>query len=112
MGRISIDNPNGCTITHAMNIIGNKWTPIIIYVLGNKTFRFGELAVRTGKISRKVLTNQLKEMEARGILHRNCFDETPKRVEYCLTKKGKELLPILNLLCSWSEDISLHTKTN
>ncbi|NMH86858.1 winged helix-turn-helix transcriptional regulator [Flavivirga algicola] len=107
MRRKLIDNPNGCTITHAMNIIGNKWTPIIIYVLGNKTYRFGELAVRTGKISRKVLANQLKEMEECGILIRRSYDETPKKVEYRLTQKGKELLPILDLICSWSEEISL-----
>lgn len=107
MVRKLIDNPNGCGITHAMNIIGNKWTPIVVYTLSDKTLRFGELAARIEKISRKVLTNQLKEMEAVGIIKRESFAEIPPRVEYSLTRKGLELIPILNQLCLWSKDVEL-----
>ncbi|NAS30790.1 transcriptional regulator [Flavobacteriaceae bacterium R38] len=107
MTRRCIDNPNHCPITHTMNIIGNKWTSIIIYMLSDRKLRFGELAVRIEKISRKVLTEQLKEMEFRGIVHRESYAETPPRVEYSLTPKGKELLPILDQLCAWSKDIEL-----
>ena len=103
-GRL-IENPNDCPITHSMNIIGNKWTSIIVYALANRKLRFGELAIRIDKISRKVLSNQLKEMELRGIIVRESFAEIPPRVEYSLTKKGEQLLPILNQLCAWSKDI-------
>ncbi|GAA4899328.1 winged helix-turn-helix transcriptional regulator [Flaviramulus aquimarinus] len=107
MGRKLIENHNECPITHSMNIIGNKWTSIIVYVLANRKLRFGELAIRIDKISRKVLSNQLKEMELRGIVNRESYAETPPRVEYSLTKKGEDLLPILNQLCAWSKNIDL-----
>ncbi len=90
-----------------MNIIGNKWTSIIIYMLAGKTLRFGELAVRIENISRKVLTEQLREMESRGIVLRTSYPETPPRVEYSLTEKGQQLLPILNQLCEWSKGIKV-----
>ncbi len=107
MARKLIENPNECPITHSMNIIGNKWTSIIVYMLANRKLRFGELAIRIDKISRKVLANQLKEMELRGIVIRESYSEIPPRVEYSLTEKGERLLPILNQLCAWSKDIEL-----
>ena len=88
-----------------MNVIGNKWTSIIIYVINDHSYRFGELAIRIENISRKVLTSQLKEMEKRGIVLREAFAETPPRVEYSLTEKGKELIPILDQLCDWSNEV-------
>ncbi|AXT20092.1 transcriptional regulator [Flavobacteriaceae bacterium AU392] len=111
MTRKCINNPNNCPITHSMNIIGNKWTSIIIYILDNRKLRFGELAARIENISRKVLTEQLREMETRGIILRESFQETPPRVEYSLTTKGIELIPILNQLCEWSKDIYIENKT-
>lgn len=108
MARKPIHNPNDCPITHSMNIIGNKWTSIIVYMLADRKLRFGELAVRIDKISRKVLTDQLREMELRGIVVRESYAEIPPRVEYSLTEKGARLVPILNQLCTWSKDIELH----
>ena len=103
MSRKLIDNPNACPITHSMNIIGNKWTSIIVYVLHDRKLRFGELDFRIDNISRKVLAGQLKELESRGIVIREAFAETPPRVEYSLSKKGEDLIPILNQLCAWSK---------
>ena len=107
MPRKCISNPNKCPITHSMNIIGNKWTSIIIYTLNERVLRFGELLVRIENISRKVLTEQLREMEERGIVSRRSFSEIPPRVEYALTEKGEELIPILNQLCEWSKEIQI-----
>lgn len=107
MTRKLIENPNDCPITHSMNIVGNKWTSIIVYMLADRKLRFGELAVRIDKISRKVLANQLKELEHRGIVIRESFAETPPRVEYSLTPKGRKLLPILKQLCAWSKEIEI-----
>ncbi len=109
MTRKFIQNPNSCPITHSMNIIGNKWTSIIIYTLSERKLRFGELAVRIHHISRKVLAEQLKELELRKIIHRKSYPETPPRVEYSLTVKGKELIPILDQLCQWSKDVDMTT---
>lgn len=104
MSRKYIDNPNSCTLVHTMNIIGNKWKPIIIYLLSNGSMRFGMLNTLIPTISRKVLTNQLKEMENDGLIFRESFAEIPPRVEYSLTKKSKGLLPILKHLSQWAND--------
>lgn len=72
-------------------------------VLGTKTVRFGQLAAMIEIISRKVLTEQLKEMEQDGIVERIEYREIPPRVEYHLTEKGLALLPILGDLESWEK---------
>ena len=103
MARKYIENPNACTLVHTMNIIGNKWKPIILYLLADGSLRFGMLFTLTPTISRKVLANQLKELEADGLIHRESFPEIPPRVEYSLTEKAKGLLPILRQLSLWAE---------
>ena len=103
MGRKYVDNPNRCTLVHTMNLIGNKWKPIIIYLLSNGPLRFGMLIVLVPTISRKVLASQLKELEQDGILLRKSYSETPPRVEYSLTPKAKALLPALRALSDWAQ---------
>ena len=98
-----IENPNACTLVHTMNIIGNKWKPILIYLLSNGSLRFGKLLMLTPGISRKVLTSQLRELEEDGIIIREEFKELPPRVEYSLSEKGLALLPILRSLSQWAE---------
>lgn len=104
MARKYIDNPNDCTLVHTMNIIGNKWKPIIIYLLSNGALRFGKLNALIPTISKKVLSNQLKELESDDLLQRESFAEIPPRVEYSLTQKSKGLLPILKKLSEWAND--------
>ncbi len=103
MGRKYVDNPNQCTLVHTMNLIGNKWKPIIIYLLSNGPLRFGMLTVLVPTISRKVLAAQLKEMEQDGLLTRISFPEIPPRVEYSLTSKAKALLPALRAMSDWAK---------
>lgn len=102
MARKYIENPNACTLVHTMNIIGGKWKPIIIYLLSNGSLRFGMLNTLVPSISKKVLTDQLKELENDGLLLRESFAETPPRVEYSLTEKSKGLLPVLRQLSDWA----------
>ncbi|MDR2235238.1 MAG: helix-turn-helix transcriptional regulator [Chryseobacterium sp.] len=90
-----------CPLGKAMAALGSKWKPIIVLVIKDRKLRFGELAVRINVISRKVLTDQLREMEADGLIIREEFKELPPRVEYSLTEKGLALLPILYLLEEW-----------
>lgn len=104
MSRKYIDNPNSCTLVHTMNIIGNKWKPIIIYLLSNGAMRFGMLNALIPTISKKVLTNQLKELESDGLLLREAFAELPPRVEYSLTQKSVSLLPVLKQLSEWANN--------
>jgi len=100
-------NLNACPMIHAMNIIGNKWVPIVIYTLGDRKMRFGQLAAYIDNISRKVLTEQLKALENEGIVFREAFSETPPRVEYSLTEQGEKLLPILKQICEWGAGIEV-----
>ncbi|AZA55411.1 winged helix-turn-helix transcriptional regulator [Chryseobacterium sp. G0201] len=90
-----------CPLGKAMSALGSKWKPIIVLVIKDRKLRFGELAVRINVISRKVLTDQLREMQTDGLIIREEFKELPPRVEYSLTEKGLALLPILYLLEEW-----------
>jgi DNA-binding HxlR family transcriptional regulator len=90
-----------CPLGKAMSALGSKWKPIIVLVIKDRKLRFGELAVRINVISRKVLTDQLREMESDGLVIREEFKEIPPRVEYSLTEKGLALLPILYQLEEW-----------
>ncbi|WDF70475.1 helix-turn-helix domain-containing protein [Sphingobacterium oryzagri] len=93
-----------CPLGKAMSTLGNKWKPVIVMVLADRCLRFGEIALQISIISRKVLTDQLREMEEDALLIREEFKEMPPRVEYKLTEKGLALLPILRLLENWERE--------
>lgn len=97
-----LDNPNNCSLVHALNIIGGKWKPVILHKLYFRTLRFGQLAAIIPGISRTILTKQLKELENDGVITRQKFAEIPPRVEYSLTEKGKSLIPVLKSISQWS----------
>ena len=101
-----------CSLTRSMGVIGNKWKPIIVYVLQKRKVRFGQLDAYIPLITRKVLTEQLKELEEDGLVVREAFSELPPRVEYSLTEKGLELLPILNSIIVWNEKYETEPKEN
>lgn len=91
-----------CAMQRSMAVLGTKWKPIVIWVLRERKARFGQVAATIGVISRKVLTITLKELEADGIILREEHKELPPRVEYSLTAKGADLLPILQQLVQWN----------
>jgi DNA-binding HxlR family transcriptional regulator len=91
-----------CPLTRAVGKIGNKWKPIIIHMLNERTLRFGQLDAIIPMITRKVLTEQLRELEEDGIIIRNAFNEIPPRVEYSLSKQGLQLLPIFQNMMDWN----------
>jgi len=90
-----------CPVTATLQLIGGRWKTIILYCLSSGTKRFGEIAVRIPDISRKVLTEQLKELEADGLIHREQYKEIPPRVEYSLTDLGKSLSSVIQELEKW-----------
>ncbi|WP_231737967.1 winged helix-turn-helix transcriptional regulator [Myroides odoratus] len=98
---------HNCPMTRTMATIGTKWKPIIIYAIGIKTLRFGEVFARVEIISKKVLTQQLKELVEDEIVIRTAYHEVPLRVEYQLTEKGIELLKILNQLTLWNQKYNM-----
>lgn len=92
-----------CSLTMALKVIGGKWKPIIIARLGRSSKRFGQLDANIIGISRKVLTTQLKELVDDKLVTRTSFRETPPRVEYSLTDKGRELIPIFKEIGKWGQ---------
>ena len=97
---MNCSNPT-CPLTQALAVIGGKWKPLIIYRLNGSKKRFGQLDAIIPGISRKVLTSQLNELLRDKLVERKAYAETPPRVEYSLTKKGKELIPIFTSIASW-----------
>ena len=93
-----------CVIQRSMAVLGAKWKPVIVWVLRDRKARFGQIAATIGVISRKVLTTTLRELEAEGIILREEFKELPPRVEYSLTNKGADLIPILRQLADWNKN--------
>jgi DNA-binding HxlR family transcriptional regulator len=93
-----------CPVAATMDIIGGRWKPIIIWVLLNGTKRFGQLHAIIGDISRKILTEQLKELEAAGLIIRTEFKEIPPRVMYELSQKGETLKPIIQAMNEWGAE--------
>jgi DNA-binding HxlR family transcriptional regulator len=85
-----------------LHIIGGKWKPLIIYHLGNKKVqRFSELKRTMPSITQKMLTQQLRELEADGIVHRTVYPQVPPKVEYSLTEMGESVVPVLRQMCQW-----------
>jgi len=91
-----------CVATAAA-ILGSKWTPQLIYALANGVERFCELQIEAGGINPRTLSARLDELEHAGIIKKTSYAETPPRVEYALTEKGRDLLPILACMAKWGE---------
>ncbi len=94
-----------CPVETTLTLIGNKWQVLILRDLNlNGVMRFKELQRSIGKISQKVLTQNLRAMEEAGLVHREAFAEVPPRVEYSLTELGETLKPVLDAMWTWGEN--------
>ena len=87
----------------AVQIIGKRWTPLIIRTLLARPRRFGDMTNIIGGLSDRLLSERLKELEACGILERRVFPETPVRIEYILTAKGRELEHVVEAIQHWAD---------
>ncbi|MDY4011842.1 MAG: helix-turn-helix domain-containing protein [Fusobacterium gastrosuis] len=93
----SIKNNNKiCGINYTQKILGGKWKITIIWVLRNEAKRYSEIKRFLGGISQGSLTKQLRELEEDNLIGRKVYPEVPPRVEYFLTEKGAQLIPILD----------------
>jgi DNA-binding HxlR family transcriptional regulator len=95
-----------CGLDAALFVLGGKWKPLILFHLAHQTRRYGELRRAVGKVSDKVLIQQLKELQADGIIDRVDFGEIPPKVEYSLTTFGRTLGKALAPLCKWGTKYS------
>lgn len=93
-----------CTVAVTLEVIGGKWKSLILWHLKSKTLRFSQLQRRLDKVTQKMLTQQLRDLERDGLVHRQVYAEVPPRVEYSLTDLGRSVIPILDLMCKWGND--------
>ena len=93
-----------CPMETTLMLIGDKWKVLILRDLMPGTKRFGELKKSIGHVSQKVLTAQLRDMEASGLVHRQVYAEVPPRVGYSLTALGKSLQPHLDARWDWGQN--------
>lgn len=102
--KVQTHPPELCTrFHHASELIGRRWTGAIIYVLLQQTCRFATLRDAIPDITDRMLSERLQELEAEQIVERVVVPETPVRVEYSLTKKGRGLADAINSLAAWAE---------
>ncbi len=94
-----------CTLELAFDLVGGKWKPRILWWLGQGTLRFGELERQLPDTSRKVLVQQLRQLESDGLVRRTVHAQVPPRVDYDLTALGRKLLPVLDALDAWAGEL-------
>jgi DNA-binding HxlR family transcriptional regulator len=90
-----------CPIEAAIDVIGGKWKPLILWWLHQGTYRFAELRRLIPGITEKMLTQQLRELEADGIVDRHVYATVPPKVEYSITEYGRSLKLALEAICEW-----------
>ena len=92
-----------CPVESTLTLISDKWKVLILRDLMPGTKRCGELKKSIGTVTQKVLTAQLRQMEASGLLTRTVYAEVPPRVEYTLTDLGRSLRPVLDAMEAWGK---------
>ena len=89
-------------IDAALDVIGGKWKPLVLYQLKEGTLRFSQIMTLVQpRITQRMLTKELRELEKDGLITRKVYAEVPPKVEYTLTERGASLIPILDQLCEW-----------
>ncbi len=116
MEKVKINMPNtkklpDCPVETTLLLISNRWKILIIRDLMEGTMRFGELKKSLGTISQKVLTQNLRDMENDGLVHREVYAEIPPRVEYSLTPLGKSFAPVRDAMMQWGMDYKKQAKS-
>ncbi len=95
-------NP-GCSVEAAISLIDGKWKCVILFHLQNGTARFNELRRKLPGVTQRMLTNQLRELEADGLIERMVYAQVPPRVDYSLSTRGRSLAPVLAALKGWGD---------
>jgi DNA-binding HxlR family transcriptional regulator len=92
-----------CGFATALQVIGGKWKPSLLWALHLRPHRFAELRRLLPGVSEKVLAQQLRQMEADGLIHRHAYDEVPPRVEYSVTPHGLSLNEAVTAMSRWGK---------
>ena len=90
-----------CPVAAALEVIGGKWKPLILFQLRDRPMRFSELRRVVPQATQKMLTQQLRDLERDGIINRKVYAVVPPKVDYSLTDYGQTLKPLLSIMCDW-----------
>jgi DNA-binding HxlR family transcriptional regulator len=94
---------SGCPITNSLDILGDKWTLLVVRDLALGKRRYQEFMASSEKIASNILADRLKQLEASGLVARRAYQQNPARYEYMLTEKGEGLRPVLRALIVWGK---------
>ena len=92
---------SGCPIASTLDLVGDRWSLVIVRDLINGKRRYNEFLASPERIPTNILANRLKRMEAFGLVRKRPYQERPRRNEYLLTRKGSDLLTVLQAICRW-----------
>ena len=98
-----LDCSPGCAVEATLGLIDGKWKGVVLFHLLDGTLRFNEIRRKLPSVTQRMLTNQLRELEADGLVARKVFAEVPPRVEYSLTERGRSLRPVIMALKEWGD---------
>lgn len=98
-----IPKQTSCGINFIMDVIGGKWKPCLIYFIDQGAKRPSELQRLKPSAPKRVINQQLKELEEHGIVQRTIYAQLPLKVEYSLTDMGRTLLPVIHTMYNWGE---------
>ena len=93
--------PAACPADATLQVIGGRWKTLILWHLFQGSKRFSELRRAVNGVTQKMLTQQLREMEKDGIVHRKVYPQVPPKVEYSVTAMGASLRPVVAAMCKW-----------
>jgi len=116
--RSGLNSNPGCSVEATLSLIDGKWKCVILFYLIKNTIRFNELRRRIPGLTPRMLTAQLRELEADGLIVRKIYPQVPPKVEYSLAPLGQSLTPVLAALKDWGDahlelfDFSPNLRTN
>ena len=99
-----MDNTVNCPVSATLNLVGGKYKALILWHLAENKLRFSQLNKLIPGATAKMLTQQLREMEAQSLIHREVYPVVPPKVEYSLTDLGISLMPVLVAMRDWGAD--------
>jgi DNA-binding HxlR family transcriptional regulator len=110
MAKTARNKTHACAVTTTVDLIGGKWKTVALYHLMKQPNRFSELQRKLPGVTQRMLTLQLRELEADGLVHREVYPQVPPKVEYSVTDLGRTLEPIVKAMLLWGETYQARTE--